>query len=284
MKRRRLILFGALALMAASVVALWPRGPKEPVYQGKKLTRWIGEYCESNTEAEQERAVTGIRAIGTNALPYLLYLFVRPPTPTTTKFNAWMEEHTDFGLRLPEAWSSWNMAGYGINVLGSNATDALPVLVGYLGDEKRGHLAAYGMSGVGESALPFLLNACDSTNATVAFQAVEALGGIAKHFESAIPPLIRLLDHTNDAVGMRAAQALRSNQSRPDLVVPALIRKLSDRNTRRQMSAAFALGWQGKAARAAVPHLLPLLQSPDLRVKTAASNALQQIDPTALSR
>ena len=285
MKRRRLILFGALALIAAGVVALWPRGPKEPVYQGKKLTRWIGEYYLTTTKAEKEHAATAIRSIGTNALPYLLYLFERSATPNVTKFNSWMEEHTDFDLRLPDAKLSWRTAGKGIYVLGSNATDALPVLAGYLAEEERGTWAAFGIGGVGESALPFLLKTSESTNnAWAIYHALDALGGIAQSVESAIPHLIRFLDHTNETVLAYAAYALGKSTLKSDVVVPALIRKLSDRKAEMQAYAALVLGRRGKDAAAAVPHLLPLLQSPDLRVKTAASNALQQIDPTALPR
>ena len=38
MTRRRFIFLCELVLLAAGMAALWPRGPKEPVYQGKKLS------------------------------------------------------------------------------------------------------------------------------------------------------------------------------------------------------------------------------------------------------
>jgi len=43
MKRRRILyLLAGVALLAAAFL-IRPRGPKEPVYQGKALAQWISE-------------------------------------------------------------------------------------------------------------------------------------------------------------------------------------------------------------------------------------------------
>ena len=86
MKRRRILLMLALATVAMAFVVFWRRGPKEPVYQGKRLSEWIAEASQPLTHdpdgrwnIQQKRdAEKAIHSFGTNALPYLLYEFTRP--------------------------------------------------------------------------------------------------------------------------------------------------------------------------------------------------------------
>src|SRR3954453_8434930 len=59
---------GAGLLLAVLVVIVWP-GEKEPEYQGKKLSYWIGRSRNVDTTKE---ATAAVQQIGTNALPYLL--------------------------------------------------------------------------------------------------------------------------------------------------------------------------------------------------------------------
>src|SRR4051812_12829515 len=72
-KRRvvRIVLTGVVVV--AAVVLLWPRGEREPEYQGKKLSEWIGD--EGNP-----RQADAVRHIGTNALPFLIG-WIRYETP-----------------------------------------------------------------------------------------------------------------------------------------------------------------------------------------------------------
>src|SRR6185503_1237613 len=93
-KRRRILLLAAVGVMAA-LFFLWPRGPREPVYQGKRLTQWINQ---ANTEIRmgasgrfdriREEARTALAAIGTNALPFLLNEFTRPISPWRTHVSS----------------------------------------------------------------------------------------------------------------------------------------------------------------------------------------------------
>ena len=55
MKRRRILLLLALVVVAMACVLFWPRGPAEPVYQGRKLSEWLEDSFQGQ-EAETRRA------------------------------------------------------------------------------------------------------------------------------------------------------------------------------------------------------------------------------------
>ena len=70
---RRLILSTALALVVGAL-AIWmmlaATPPKEPVYQGKKLSVWMKNYASTNSDRRVE-AQLAIRGMGSNAVPFL---------------------------------------------------------------------------------------------------------------------------------------------------------------------------------------------------------------------
>src|SRR5262249_56685440 len=101
MKRRRILLLLALAAVtAAGFTVCWPRGPKEPVYQGKLLSQWLQVPLENRSNQEVEQAVRAVKAIGTNALPSLLYEFSRPLPLRIESFNLWLSGHKMGFLQL----------------------------------------------------------------------------------------------------------------------------------------------------------------------------------------
>src|SRR6185503_4008817 len=92
-QRRRILLIAAVAGVAA-LFFLWPRGPREPVYQGKTLTQWI---IESRTHPDgdvSKKAVAALRTIGTNALPFLVSDYTRP-------VSVWRRYITEWGYKHP---------------------------------------------------------------------------------------------------------------------------------------------------------------------------------------
>jgi len=98
-RRRAIIVLAVCVLVGIGVVAFWPgvRVPKEPEYHGKKLREWL-RVVEKNSIADHEEinnstnldnitnespqvieAVRAVRAIGTNALPYLIKWNIEQP-------------------------------------------------------------------------------------------------------------------------------------------------------------------------------------------------------------
>ena len=93
MKRRRILLMLALIALVAGLVLFWPRGPKEPVYEGKRLTRWIEEGYNRNTPESHETTRRVLKAIGTNALPFLLHQFARKDPRWIESLKYWAYSH-----------------------------------------------------------------------------------------------------------------------------------------------------------------------------------------------
>src|SRR6266540_677832 len=285
MRRRRIILLLALAAVAAGFLLCWPRGPKEPVYQGRLLSQWLKETLEVPGTQKRTQAEKAVKAIGTNALPFLLYEFSRPLPLRIESFNLWLSAHRMSFLQLSSGRNRRdriNSAAGGLQILGPDAIPALPIMASYLDDSYKSAVATAVMSGCGEPGLPYLLKAIASTNEQTFLAGAQALGWLAAETEAAIPHVIGFLDHTNYDVRFKAASALRWAKQRPDLTIPALIKRLSDPSGRVRGAVAVSLSGLGPAARPAVPELLRLMRISDPKLASEASNAVFKIDPAAL--
>jgi len=291
MKRRRILLVLTLAAVAAAgLVLLWPRGPKEPVYQGKTLSQWIREanappvldWNQPSSLQSNAAARTAVRAIGTNAVPYLVSEFVRPESKWRTSFNRWASKHPTIPFRFADFDSRVLTAANGLGILGRDAAPALPKLAEFLGDGRLGFTAAMAMGKAGDLAIPYLLKAIASTNTPAAENAGNSIATHIRDAETAIPGLIQLLQHTNDATRRVAAWTLGALPSQSPPIVPALTAALTDPVPRVQAHAAHALARKGKSAMSAVPALLRLMTNSDPELAFAASNAVALVDPAAL--
>src|SRR5688500_9973739 len=75
-QKRRLIIASGLILALFALIVVTNQGPAEPAHGGKKLSAWLDELsamtfpreCDPDTKPAQ-----AVRAIGTNALPWLLH-------------------------------------------------------------------------------------------------------------------------------------------------------------------------------------------------------------------
>jgi hypothetical protein len=75
MKRRWPILIAAIVALFCAWLLLATRGPREPVYKGRKYSEWVldlsfqGHMSPTNT---YEQSLAAVDAVGTNAWPWLL--------------------------------------------------------------------------------------------------------------------------------------------------------------------------------------------------------------------
>jgi HEAT repeat protein len=166
MKRRRIIVISAavaLALVTFLTLAFWP-GEKEPEYQGKKLSEWL----EMELEHPQESAAA-IRAIGTNAIPFLTHLSAYDIPPWKQRVLAFYEKHADrFSnssanrLAADNTGNLNNLAFRGFVVLGASASNAVPFLAHVIEtstNDARVAWAAGSLAFLGPTAVPPLVRA-----------------------------------------------------------------------------------------------------------------------------
>jgi len=172
-------------------VLFWPRGPAEPVYQGRKLSEWLEDSFQGQ-EAETRRAAEqAVQRMGTNALPWLMSEFSRRDPKWKAATRRWLAKQSWTNGRIrTEEYRIW-LAANGLYIL--RPATALPELSGYLGDEQRGDAVAQVLSATKEPAIPYLLRAIDSTNTQAGVNAMSSLGLMAEHTEAAIPLLVQAL-------------------------------------------------------------------------------------------
>ena len=189
-RRRVLVVLGSVvaAVLALLLIAFWP-GPKEPEYQGKKLSEWVDKALTAdlprygNPEvAEVAEARGAIRALGTNSLPYFVkWLHYERPR--------WREKISLAYEELPIQFRSESLAerirGYdtsmqraraycGFLLLGVDAAPAIPALLRLISD--RGDLTAIRCLGcIGPAAGPCLQELLESPKPRVRSEAFEAL-------------------------------------------------------------------------------------------------------------
>jgi hypothetical protein len=290
MKRRRILLLLALVVVAAGIALFWPRGPKEPAYHGKRLSQWIEQANAQPVQAQNEQsflkskeaACKAIRALGTNALPWLMSEFTRPESKWRAAFNRWTSAHPRIGFRFRGRWERARTAALGLAVLGTNAASTLPTLAAYLADEDVGSWAAIAMGGAGEIALPYLMPSLTSTSRTERLCAAKGLGNAVYHSDAAIPGVVQLTHHSNVQVRVTALIALGNAKGRHDLLIPVYKEALSSLDQGILRVAAYAVDRKDEVTKAVFPELLLLLTNTESSVVRAASNTIFHIDPSAL--
>src|SRR5436190_15040015 len=155
MKRgRRILLMVAGCAIVLVAVLVWP-GEREPEYQGKKLSEWLGSYPPNvDTMREYTAAKAAVRQIGTNALPCLLrWVRCTQPRwkykayPTFHRLPAAMRIHLIERLISPYNWDQpSSLACRGFEMLGSQASPTLPELTRLANDARRPDVAKNAMA------------------------------------------------------------------------------------------------------------------------------------------
>lgn len=260
MKRRGAILFGALVAMALGVAALWPRGPREPVYQGIRLSRWIDEARPGfdgmgralNSEQQREACRKAIQALGTNSLPWLMHEFTHPGSKWRTTVNLWIARHTYWRFRFSADSLRWQRAVEGLEMVGPQLAPVLPELARCLDCPDRPNSisdTARAMASAGESALPYFLEGMASTKVEKQSACISGLGVLAQTTVAAVPHLVALLHSSNQWMRVRSLHHLRHVTSCPELTIPALTAALSDSDAQVQRLAEQSLDAKRNRAR-----------------------------------
>src|SRR5262245_59306927 len=117
MKRRRILLLPALAAVVMGIVLFWPRGPREPVVEGRRFTDWA-KAAMRNSTLPDERVCKALRASAADAVPYLLHEFTRPPSKCRATWNRWASEIPLVDFHIQQDEERIRIALWGLYLLG----------------------------------------------------------------------------------------------------------------------------------------------------------------------
>jgi hypothetical protein len=277
--RRRLVIICCALITFAAIVGFWPRGPAEPVYQGKPLSQWIEETWYDPVNPHGSKA---IRALGTNALPWLMSEIGHPEPKWRRTLNRLTDKfRRNQGRGRTREDRVWK-AMTALRELGRSSIPALPQLARYLNDAGNASLcshAAWTMFGSEEAAIPYLLEPVNSTNEIIASAARSALGPLAYRVPAATPHVVQMLQSTNPAARVYAVDILISVKSHPELTVPALSAALSDPKGKVKECAAIILN-RLQTNLAVVAELRQLMTGTNSELALTASNALHLLETT----
>ncbi|HLZ06571.1 MAG TPA: HEAT repeat domain-containing protein [Bradyrhizobium sp.] len=166
------------------------------------------------------------------------------------------------------------LAAKELGVIGPDAASAVPALVSKFDDPYLRRVAPSAVAGVGDAALPALIDAMSSPDHLIRRGAIEAI-------EILIPdPEVEALE---SATAKKTGQAGNKGRSKPSMdsqrLVEPLLKALKDPEEDIRADAATALGHFTNHAAATVPALMGLLKDPDEGVRAHAVNALTKLRP-----
>ncbi len=277
----RLRIAVGLLLIAGFGVCLWYAfAPKEPVYEGKRLTLWLkdlsvlnqslqvgGDADGATKSVQAEKARSAIRQIGTNAIPQLLKMLrtCRPESKLRRFAQDLLDKQRLFQVELPiREDQSW-LAQSGFEVLGAVGAGAIPDLCRMLANPYTSMQSANCLRHIGPGAVPALAETVARSRQAAAILALDLLGDFGKASQSAIPLLEQLSGNPTNPMAGPALRVLSRLHERPSTMLPLFVERLTHTNS--AADAAFALtgtGWDG------VPSLMDGITNADLHIRAAA--------------
>lgn len=284
------ITVGALfAAGTATVVVETMLPTREPSYNGRSLTEWLGDAMGniySAKEPKQTAAEDAIRHMGKSTLPFLLNDLTLDPKLRRHRIQTLRPDN-----RTTDQRSSQAVCGF--ETLGPLAKSAIPELVRLL--EQNPGYVPIALAGIGRDALPQIKQALtnrdffvrDNMAAGLA-NAVYAKRIAPAEVEDVIPLAATNLAYTNPNTlfevntRWRAAGLIKAIQLDPDISVPALLSGLQDSHVTVATECAETLACFGSEARAATSALIKTVASTNSQLSSAACSALSFIDPDAL--
>ena len=268
--------------IAASLGAF--RSKPEPTYEGRPLSDFV-ELLGSGSPA---KAVPAIRAIGTNAIPYLLEWMRDAPPGRTPDLKARFRQllRLPSPLEAPYKRKGWRITGAvkALQLLGPDAAQAIPELTRMLNAKNpndpndAAYRAARVLPHLGAAALPSLFSLLTNDQHDVRYHVVGELNAMETNSPGVVPFLIELMKGTNQSMACVSARTLGNWKVEPTLAVPALTDSLQDPRPAVRIAAAEGLfDFEGKQE--LVEGILRTLsESGSSDVRAQASNALQRIE------
>jgi HEAT repeat protein len=248
-KHRTTLVIVFLAGLALAALFLCLNRPKEPVYNGQKLSEWMCRFDTGRWPRTGDETDAALQHIGTNALPFIIQMLHARDSKLKSAGIRALRKHSPFGFQVVDDQQKHHRAIAACYALGRRAAPALP-------------------------ALSDLLRRDNCNCQPFACQFLPTLGSDA---EPAVPALLDMLNNRKNPLRFWAAEALRQGWCKSNLTIPALMRALSDPDPFTPRSAALAISEYGYNAKAAIPALTALLNDPAFKARAEVIDVLKHI-------
>jgi len=237
-KRPFVLLFVAVGIIVAGLTLLCFLSPREPVYQGKRLSVWLEGFDSSYHEASQ-----AIRAMGTNAVPWLIRELRHKDSAFKSRLMQLAGKQSLIKFDDRQTYRRRMRAIAACEALGPAAKRAIPSLTELFNNPKLGvdDRAAFALARMGPEAIPPLTQALTKGRLFAQIFAAAALRVGRFDSEEVVAALVKALNDKHPSVRREAANTLAEMPNRPAVAVPALIELLQDTNADVRMAAARAL-------------------------------------------
>jgi hypothetical protein len=224
-RTKRILVLG----LAAVVVGWWwaATREREPSYNGRSLSFWLAQYSGNGRSvvsyAEAAESEVAVKAIGTNALPFLVKWLRYEPggmrrwrdqaatkLPTKIFYSRFVQEHVIESSADRQAQN----AGSGFRILGPAAAPAIPDLISLTKIPNSDFAATrsiYALRQIGEPALPALAALISNSESRFKYLVIELVGEMSwdrTNLSEFRPLLITCCTDTNLHVRTAATNAL----------------------------------------------------------------------------
>jgi hypothetical protein len=289
----------------AAIKKLLAKNPSlgnEPMYQGKPLSVWVVKLGSDEFNGAPEDAIAAIRAIGSNAVPFLLEWMPHPGAKKPVEgFPDWSDVEIAWWalgtqgksviptlahiIGLPQKtmddYSVWTESAKAISYLGPDAIGPmLTVATNMQGKHELWELLHNfeNLGTNGAPAVPALIHWANDSDYWMRDGVVSALGGIGKRPDLAVPVLTNALEHdSNSMVRRDAAEALGAFANDSDAVLPELTKTLKDPNWEARQGALNGLGKIQDKPEVVVPLIAPFLYDENNVIQRSAAYALRDL-------
>jgi HEAT repeat protein len=247
----------------------------QPHFEGKPLEYWC-RYGFGNNPTEQPSKADvneALQSMKNGAIPFLV------------KWIGTMN-HSSQGTDYE------SLALHAFEILGTNASPAIPGLIKVIGRNNNWQSSALGH--IGPAAVPALIELLTTNQSpdtfgdwrrgipdnTVREHAIEALTYSWTNAQAALPLLMACYKDEESRSRANMASALASvGHNRPEIVVPAIVYLFTNSSRMSKYEAPEALATFGSAAKPAIPVLLEASQTADAQTKARIAVAIKQIEP-----
>jgi hypothetical protein len=288
------IVAGAVALFLLAFLRLaLSHGPRLPVFQGKDLYTWATElrlaqqnYSDPDRWKKVETATAAIRAMGTNALPFVME-DIRAQNTEVDRAIAWLAVKAPFlKLKPANVADRWVRGTQALEALGPLAKPCLPELVN-LASKNTGYIES-ALVAVGPDALPAFTNLLATSTFPRTGNLIGALANAVyanrikpEQAAGALPYIIRVFRSTDSHGRWYAASALGAIQHDPEICVPLLINGLTDSAPAVRESCIESLGRFGEAGSAYAAKLADMFEQTDAQTRRAICGTLASFHSAA---